>query len=264
MDAVTVVTTVLLHNYQVLTVPDLVQLSACCKEWREIVTVELKKQFAACKVMYNFLTAVRHCPRVVPPSPKEYKYKVHKFAEAEWERFLAALNYEMTPVQLALYYAYCFWVGVHRLSPTALWASNITLLLHPSGTVKQVLSEVMARDFDPPYIQFKKSVTGLKTSWTVTLNFSKSNIDPDKLDVWLLAAAVHTEPQLYAVLEEAQFTERDLSRLAYVMVPWQVNECKPVVSYNTSADSDTLLEKQEVSVCFPLAAGNMRIGSCES
>jgi len=263
MDPVTVVTTLLLHDYQVLTVPDLVQLSACCKEWRQIVTAELKKQFAACKVVYNFLTAVPHCPRVIPASPKEYKYKVHKFAEAEWERFLAALNYEMTPVQLALYYAYCFWVGVHRLSLSPLWASNITLLLHPSGTVKQVLSEVMAREFAPPYIRFNKSTElGTSSTWTVTLNFSDSNIDPDKVDVWLISAAVYTEPQLFELLEEAQFTERDLSRLAYVMVPWQVNEREPVVSYDTTADGDTLREKQEVSVCFPLAAGNMTIKSC--
>lgn len=251
MDPVKVVTTLLQHNYQLLTVPELVRVSACCKEWRQVVIMELKQPFAACKVMYNFLTAVPRCPRVT--LPRNYEYGEHEFAESDWAPFLAALNDEMTPLQLALYYTYCFWVGTHHLSPSLLGHVSITLSLHPSGTVKQIKSQRGAEKAKAPCIQFEKTWT----SWTVMLNFSDSSIDADKVDVWLIGAGTDIEPRVFELLEAAQFTEHDLSRMAYVMIPWQHAQLEPAVTYETTDKPDTVREKQEVSVCFPLAVGNV-------
>ena len=252
------VTTLLLHAPDLLTLREIVDLNFTCREWRHVITKQLPKRFEAAIIMYQFLAALLRCPRNPFQVQGKAKQQIAYFVEQDWHPFLRVLNYQLTPLQLALYYAYCYWAVTERSKSclSTLGAQHVTLLLYPSGLVKEMRTENPA-PCSPPYIHFKNN-------WhecTMDADFAECSVSAEDVDTWLLAAAATLERRVFQLAEAGQLSDRDMSVLSYAMAEWQLDDIKPAITYTCAEGEDEGCIEQKLSRYLPLATGNLIIQS---
>lgn len=173
-----------------LTVPELLRLSACCKQWHSVVQTELAEYTEAVLPMYRFIMAW-------PRAPKMQKVQSHEwqFTEADWQPFVAALGTRvLTPRQWALYYTFCYWMALEHLKPTWMFGTTVTdwvvtMRLFPSGLVAQLSTLYMDIPTAAPYILYNY----FDVRHRIMLHLAGTNDDMD-LDVCALAGALYLRP----------------------------------------------------------------------
>lgn len=147
--ALQAVTTLLLHDASLLTLPDILHITSTCKEFRGSVQQSMGRLVSDGVLMYRFLAAVPRFPAINVKDQCAKTQDTWSVAEDAWQpvKSIMGCPTAWTPKQWALYYTCCFHFAQEGLTDswmvngTGFGVQHVTMHMFPSGLVKHMTTK---------------------------------------------------------------------------------------------------------------------------
>jgi hypothetical protein len=228
------VSILLQHAPEMLTVRELLRVSASLKEWYDLLTTQLVQYYTASQSAYRFVKAIARSPSGTYSPPYGGHPPDATFASDTWAPFTSLFCHALTPTQWAYYYAYWFYVARDTLCPSWLlfpqgegkvFTEHVTFLLHPSGLIRHMTTKPVP--LVPPYIKLENTYDTL----SAVCNFQTCDSGAGNVDLFLLGVAAHFPNVVFTELQGQSEDEEQVNRLTHGFMWWDVRQVRKAVKY---------------------------------